>query len=85
MRRSPGGSPISVSFCSCFGNFAIRQNSNTKGIVIGKEETKLLQYADDTTAILGDTNSPKTLFELLDLFHVKRTIAQKRIEGYVDI
>ena len=33
---------------------AIRQNSEIKGIVIGKEETKLLQYADDTTAILSD-------------------------------
>ena len=29
---------------------ATRQNSEIKGIVIGKEETKLLQYADDTTA-----------------------------------
>jgi len=32
---------------------AIRQNSDIKGIYIGDEqETKLLQYADDTTAIL---------------------------------
>ena len=31
---------------------AIRQNSEIIGIKIGGEETKLLQYADDTTAVL---------------------------------
>ena len=36
--------------------------------MIGKEETKLLQYAEDTTAVLADTDSAKVLFELLDLF-----------------
>ena len=41
---------------------AIRQNPDIKGIAIGNEETKLLQYADDTTAILSDTDSAKTLF-----------------------
>jgi len=45
---------------------AIRQNADIKRIYIGVEqETKLLQYADDTTAILAD-NSAKVLFELLD-------------------
>ena len=48
---------------------AIRQNSEIKGIYIGDEqETKLLHYADDTIAILPDTNSAKVLFELLDRF-----------------
>ena len=47
---------------------AIRQNSELKGIVIGKEETKLLQYADDTTATLSDKNFATALFKLLDLF-----------------
>ena len=48
---------------------AIRQNWDIKGIYIGEEqETKLLQYADDTTAILADTNSAEVLFELLDRF-----------------
>ena len=47
---------------------AIRQNSDIKGICIEEQETKLLQYADDTTAILADTNSAKVLFELLDRF-----------------
>ena len=47
---------------------AIRQNPAIKGIVIGKEETKLLQYADDTTAMFADTNSARVLFQVLDLF-----------------
>ncbi|KAL9954593.1 hypothetical protein ACROYT_G042155 [Oculina patagonica] len=47
---------------------AIRQNPAIKGISIGKEETKLLQYADDTTAMLADTSSAKVLFQVLDLF-----------------
>ena len=47
---------------------AIRQNPDIKGISIGKEETKLLQYADDTTAVLSDTNSAKILFDQLNSF-----------------
>ena len=47
---------------------AIRQNPGIKGISIGKEEKKLLQYADDTTAVLSDTNSAKILFDLLNSF-----------------
>ena len=43
--------------------------TDIKGIYIGEEqETKLLQCADDTTAILADTNSAEVLFELLDRF-----------------
>ena len=47
---------------------AITQNSDIEGIYIEEQQTKLLQYADDTTAILADTNSAKVLFELLDRF-----------------
>ena len=47
---------------------AIRQNSDIKGITIGREETKLLQYVDDTTATLSDRNSAVALFKLLDSF-----------------
>ena len=35
----------------------IRENPPIRGIMIGKEETKLLQYADDMTAVLCDINS----------------------------
>ena len=33
---------------------AIRQNTEIKDISIGKEETKLLQFADDTTTVLSE-------------------------------
>ena len=47
---------------------AIRQNEVIKGISIGKEETKLLQYADDTTVVLSDRDSARALFNLLEVF-----------------
>ena len=47
---------------------AIRQHTAIKGISISKEETKLLQYADDTTAVLSDRDSPHALFNPLDVF-----------------
>ena len=47
---------------------AIRANEEIKGIVINQEETKLLQYADDTTAVLADLESAQKLFQLLDKF-----------------
>ena len=49
---------------------AIRQNPDIKEIAIRNEETQLLQCADDATAKLGDTDSAKTVFELLNLFQV---------------
>ena len=33
---------------------AVRQNTAISGITNGKDETKLLQYVDDTTAVLSD-------------------------------
>jgi len=36
---------------------AVRNQENIKGIKISGLETKLLQFADDTTAILADLNS----------------------------
>jgi len=47
---------------------AIRQNTAIKGISIGKEETKLLQYADDMTAILSDRDWARALFNPLNVF-----------------
>ena len=47
---------------------AIRANEEIKGIVINQEETKLLQYANDTTAVLTDLESAQKLFQLLDKF-----------------
>ena len=47
---------------------AIRANVEIKGIVINQEETKLLQYADDTTAVLSDLESAHELFQLLAKF-----------------
>ena len=47
---------------------AIRNQENIKGISINGLETKLLQFADDTTAILSDLDSARALFILLELF-----------------
>ena len=46
----------------------IRKNQAIKGIMIGNEETKLLQYGDDMTAVLSDISSAKALFDLLEVF-----------------
>ena len=45
---------------------AISQKEIIKGITVGTEETKLLQFADDTTAVLADTSLAERLFELLN-------------------
>ena len=47
---------------------AVRQNRAITGITIGKEETKLLQYADDMTATLSDINSLQALLDLLEVY-----------------
>ena len=47
---------------------AIRKNPAIRGIMIGNEETKLFQYADDMTAVLSDINSAQALFNLLEFF-----------------
>ena len=41
---------------------AIRENTAIKGVTTGREETKLLQDADDTTAILSVINSAHALY-----------------------
>ena len=47
---------------------AIRAEKNISGIEINGTETKLLQFADDTTAVLSDLNLAKAFFNLLDDF-----------------
>ena len=47
---------------------AVRNDENIKGIKISDSETKLLQFADDTTAILADLNSAQALLKLLNDF-----------------
>ena len=39
---------------------------NIRGISIDGQETKLLQYADDTTATLADLSLARAFFDLLD-------------------
>ena len=39
-----------------------------KGIKLNNLETKLLQFADDTTVVLSDLDSARALFVLLDRF-----------------
>ena len=47
---------------------SIRNRESIKGIKINGLETKLLQFADDTTAILSNLNSANALFSLLEDF-----------------
>ena len=49
---------------------AVRQNVHIKGILVDGQETKLLQYADDITAVLLDITSAQELFNLLDSFKI---------------
>lgn len=46
----------------------IRSNTNIKGSTIGDNETKLLSYEDDMTALLSDTASAKELLDSLNIF-----------------
>ena len=54
---------------------AIRQNTSIRGISFNGQETKLLQYADDTTATLSDLNSARAFFDLLDTFKLLSGLA----------
>jgi len=60
------GDPLSPYLFPFSLAIAVRENSNIKGNTIEGEETKILQYADDTTAVLSDTNSAHAFFKLLD-------------------
>ena len=47
---------------------ALHQNQGIRGRSIENKETKILQYADDTTAVLSDISSAEQLFKLLIFF-----------------
>ena len=47
---------------------AVRDNNNIHGITIDNHNIKILQYADDTTAILSDLQSAKEFISLLNKF-----------------
>ena len=47
---------------------AIRADPNIKGITIKQKETKLIQFADDTTAVIDVKGSAKHLIRLLSKF-----------------
>ena len=49
---------------------AIRQNKVITGIKSEDMEMKLLQFADNRTAVLADTDSAVKLFEILNLFEI---------------
>ena len=70
-RRVRQGAPLSpYLFATAVEILAIerRNQENIKGISIDGLETKLLQFADDTTAVLSDLDSARALFTLLGLF-----------------
>ena len=62
---------------------AVRQNTSIRGISIDGQETKLLQYADDTTATLADISSARAFFDLLNNFNrlCGLTINYSKTEG----
>ena len=45
----------------------IREEKNIKGIEVGNEEIKVLQYADDTTGCLSDVKSAKLFLHTVDI------------------
>lgn len=50
---------------------ALRQNNECiKGILVDGQETKLLQYADNMTAVLSDITLAQERFNLLDSFRI---------------
>ena len=48
--------------------FAIQTNTDIQGLKIGKEEFKLVQYADDLTVFVPNVAGAQLVFHLLDQF-----------------
>ena len=68
VRQGDPLSPYLFVICVEILAIAVRNDENIKGIKISDSETKLLQFADDTTAILADLNSAQALLKLLNDF-----------------
>ena len=58
---------------------AIRQQKEVKEIQIGKEEVKILLFADDMTIYLNDTKTSKR--ELLQLKYIFSKVAEYKINS----
>jgi exonuclease III len=68
-RQGDPVSPYIFNLCVEIMGHMIRQNSNIKGMKIGKEKICLLQYADDTVLFLdGSEKSLKSALDLLFQF-----------------
>ena len=65
---------------------AIRQNQGIIIIIRGieNEETKIMQYADDTNASLSDISSAEQLFELLNFLRTFQILKLTPKRGFVD-
>ena len=68
VRQGDPLSPYLFIICIELLAIAIRSNKNIKGIHVGGEEIKLMQFADDLTCSLTDIPSGLEVFRLLKLF-----------------
>jgi len=68
VRQGDPLSPYLFILCVEILNIAIRNENDIKGITVGDEEIKLVQYADDMTALLSDIKSAKNLLKIIEMF-----------------
>ena len=68
VRQGDPLSPYLFVICVEILAIAVRNDENIEGIKISDSVTKLLQFADDTTAFLADLNSTQALLKLLNDF-----------------
>lgn len=68
VRQGDPLSPYLFVICVEILAIAVQHDENINGIKISDLETKLLQFADDTTAILADLNSAQAFPKLLNDF-----------------
>ena len=75
---------FSILYFLAVETFAIanRTNVEIRGIVINREETKLLQYAGDTTAVLSHLESAHKLFQLLACLLSCLKVNSSQTEGF---